>query len=65
MNIKDIKGPCFVVLTDDIIIVSSGNIEFSKRTQAIAYSDEEGKIWSLFKDDYTGYSYNGSVGYCP
>ncbi|WP_192346814.1 hypothetical protein [Algoriphagus sp. Y33] len=56
VDIKDIEGPCTIVLADGTGIVSNGNIEFSKRTQAITYRDEAGKIWSLFKEDYTSYS---------
>ncbi|MEB2782286.1 hypothetical protein [Algoriphagus persicinus] len=56
VDIRDIDGPCTILLTDGTTIVSNGDIELSKRTQAITYRDEDGKIWSLFKDDYTSYS---------
>jgi len=56
VDIQDVNGPCSIQLTDGTSVVSNGNIEFSERTQAITYRDEEGKLWSLFKDDYTSYS---------
>lgn len=56
VDIQDINGPCTILLTDGTTVVSNGDIEISKRTEAITYRDEEGKIWSLFRDDYTSYS---------
>ncbi|SFT66452.1 protein of unknown function [Algoriphagus locisalis] len=56
VDVLDVNGPCTIQLVDGTTVVSNGNIEISKRTQAITYRDEDGKIWSLFKDDYTSYS---------
>ena len=56
VDIMEVDGPCTIVLTDGTTVVSSGNIEISKRTEAITYRDEDGKLWSLFKEDYTSYS---------
>ncbi|MCE7056533.1 hypothetical protein LZF95_17755 [Algoriphagus sp. AGSA1] len=56
VDIKEIDGPCSIVLVGGSTVRSKGNIKISKRTQAITYRDEEGKLWSLFKDDYTSYS---------
>jgi hypothetical protein len=56
VDIMEVDGPCTILLTDGTTIVSSGNIEISKRTEAITYRDEDGKLWSLFKEDYTSYS---------
>ncbi|MEB2777089.1 hypothetical protein SYJ56_17365 [Algoriphagus sp. D3-2-R+10] len=56
VDIQDVDGPCTIFLTDGTTVVSNGNVEISKRTQAITYRDEAGKIWSLFKNDYTSYS---------
>lgn len=56
VDILDVDGPCTIQLTDGTTVVSNGNIEISKRTQAITFRDEDGKIWSVFKDDYTSYT---------
>ncbi|WP_439490079.1 DUF903 domain-containing protein [Algoriphagus sp.] len=56
VDIREIDGPCTIMLTDGSTITSDGNIKISKRTQAITYRDEDGKLWSLFKDDYVSYS---------
>ena len=56
VDILEVDGPCTIQLTDGATVVSNGNIEISKRTQAITYRDEDNKIWSLFKNDYTSYS---------
>ncbi|RAI90150.1 hypothetical protein [Algoriphagus yeomjeoni] len=56
VDIQEIDGPCTIQLTDGTSVVSNGNIEISKRTQAITYRDENNKIWSLFKNDYTSYT---------
>lgn len=56
VDILEVDGPCTIQLTDGSTVVSNGNIEISKRTQAITYRDEDNKIWSLFKNDYTSYS---------
>jgi hypothetical protein len=56
VDVKEIIGPCTIVLTDGTSVVSSGNIEISKSELTITYRDEAGKLWSLFKDNYTSYS---------
>ena len=55
-DVKEINGDCTIVLADGSSIVSFGNIEILEKTQTITYRDADGKIWSLFKDDYTSYS---------
>ena len=57
-DIEELDGPCTIVLVDGTTVVSNGNIEISERTQAITYRDENGKIWSLFREDYQSYSCN-------
>jgi hypothetical protein len=57
VDILKIDGPCTILLADGTSVVSSGTIEFSKRTEAITYRDEDGKLWSLFKGDYPSYSF--------
>ena len=56
VDILDVDGPCTIQLTNGGTVVSNGNIEISKSTKAITYRDEDNKIWSLFKDDYTSYT---------
>lgn len=56
VDIQEKDGPCTIKLKDGSTVSSSGNIEISKRTQAITYRDEAGKLWSLFREDYQGYS---------
>jgi hypothetical protein len=56
VDIMEVDGPCTILLTDGTTVVSSGTIEISKRTEAITYRDEDGKLWSLFKEDYTSYT---------
>lgn len=56
VDIKDIDGPCTIVLTDGTSVLTNGNIEMDKKTLAITYRDEDGKIWSVFKNDYTSYT---------
>ena len=56
VDILEVDGPCTIQLTDGTTVVSNGNVEISKRTQAITYRDADGKIWSVFKNDYTSYS---------
>lgn len=57
-DIEEIGGTCTIVLTDGSSIIANGGIEISEITQAITYRDEDGKLWSLFKDDYQSYSCN-------
>jgi hypothetical protein len=56
VDIKEINGPCTILLTNGTTVLSNGNIEFSKRTEAITYRDDAGKLWSLFKGDYQSYT---------
>ena len=58
VEVKEVIGPCSIVLTDGKTVVSNGNIEISKSTLTITYRDETDKLWSIFKDDYTSYSCN-------
>lgn len=55
-DVKEINGSCTIVLADGGTVVSSGGIEILESTQTITYLDDAGKLWSLFKDDYTSYS---------
>jgi len=59
LNIKDIdeeKGPCTILLADGSSIETTYPIKISERTNAITYRDENGKLWSLFNEDYESYS---------
>lgn len=55
-DVKEINGDCTIVLPDGSTVVSNGNIEILEKTQTITYRDADGKLWSLFKNDYTSYS---------
>ncbi|WP_339705566.1 hypothetical protein [Algoriphagus aquimarinus] len=55
-DVKEINGSCTIVLADGGTVVSNGNIEILEKTQTITYRDDAGKIWSLFKDEYTSYT---------
>ncbi|TXE13990.1 hypothetical protein [Algoriphagus aquimarinus] len=55
-DVKEINGSCTIVLVDGSTVVSNGNIEILEKTQTITYRDDAGKIWSLFKDEYTSYT---------
>ncbi|SFB47109.1 hypothetical protein [Algoriphagus aquimarinus] len=55
-DVKEINGSCTIVLVDGSSVVSNGNIEILEKTQTITYRDDSGKIWSLFKDEYTSYT---------
>ncbi len=55
-DINEIKGPCTIILKDGSTVVTNGDIEISERTGAITYKDDEGKLNSLFKDDYESYT---------
>ncbi|EAZ80366.1 hypothetical protein [Algoriphagus machipongonensis] len=56
VDIQKVDGPCTIVLKDGSTIEVEGSIEVSKRYKGITYRDEEGKIWSLFEDEYDSYS---------
>ncbi|MBN3522081.1 DUF903 domain-containing protein [Algoriphagus lutimaris] len=56
VDIQKFDGPCVITLKDGSTIETIGGIEVSKRYEGITYRDEEGKIWSLFKEEYTSYS---------
>ncbi|WP_373399958.1 hypothetical protein V8V91_10220 [Algoriphagus halophilus] len=56
VDIQKFEGPCVITLKDGSTIETTGGIEVSKRYEGITYRDEEGKIWSLFKEEYTSYS---------
>lgn len=55
-DIEEIKGPCTIILTDGSIVETTEDIEFSARTEAITYRDENKKLRSLFKNDYQSYT---------
>lgn len=57
-DIERIDGTCTIILSDGSSIETVGVIELSERTQAITYRDEDGKLWSLFKDDYQSFTCN-------
>ncbi|MCS5491696.1 YgdI/YgdR family lipoprotein [Algoriphagus limi] len=56
VDVKKIKGPCTITLVDGTLIETPHTIEISIRTEVLTYRDEDGKIWSLFKDEYESYS---------
>lgn len=55
-DIEEIKGPCTIILTDGNIVETTEDIEYSARTEAITYRDENRKLRSLFKFDYQSYT---------
>lgn len=57
-DIEEINGTCMINLSDGSTVIANGGIEISERTQAITYRDEDGKLWSLFREDYESYSCN-------
>ena len=56
VDVQEIQGPCTIDLIDGTSVVSKGNIQISKSELTITYRDEENKLWSLFKGDYSRYS---------
>lgn len=56
VDVQEILGPCTIDLIDGTSVVSNGNIKISKSELTITYRDEENKLWSLFKGDYSRYS---------
>lgn len=56
VDIQKFEGPCIITLKDGSIIETTGGIEVTKRYEGITYRDEDGKIWSLFKEEYESYS---------
>lgn len=56
VDVQKFDGPCQITLKDGSIIETTGGIEVSKRYGGITYRDEDGKIWSLFKEEYDSYS---------
>lgn len=56
IDIKRVDGPCTITLVDGTLIETPYSLEISIRTEAITYRDEDGKLWSLFKDEYESYS---------
>lgn len=56
VDVQKFDGPCIITLKDGSTIETEGGIEVSKRYEGITYRDEDGKIWSLFKDEYDSYS---------
>lgn len=63
IGLKDIQrldGPCTIILSDGTVIETPYSLEVTIRTEAITYRDEDGKLWSLFRDDYESYSCGGN-----
>ncbi len=56
VDIQKLDGPCIITLIDGSIIETTKGIEVTKRYEGITYRDEDGKIWSLFKEEYESYS---------
>lgn len=54
-DVKIIEGSCTITLIDGSTVSSEG-LEIMLKTETITYRDEEGKLWSLFKDEYQSYS---------
>ena len=55
-DIKRIDGPCTILLVDGTVIETPYSLEVTIRTEAITYRDENGKLWSLFREEYESYS---------
>ncbi len=57
-DINEVNGPCEIILIDGTTIIPVGRIKISDRTRAITYRGDDGKLWSLFPDEYKSYSCN-------
>lgn len=57
LEVEEFTGGCTIILADGSSIQVDG-IEILEPTQTITYRDEDGKLWSLFKEDYRSYSCN-------
>jgi len=51
-DIEEISGTCTVLLKDGTTIEMSQDIRQNTRTGTITYRDEEGRLKSVFKEDY-------------
>jgi hypothetical protein len=58
LEVKEIKGPCTIVLVGGKTIVSNGNIEILESTGVMTYRDKDGKLWSLRPEEYESYTCN-------
>ena len=55
-DIKRIDGPCTILLVDGTVIETPYSLEVTIRTESITYRDENGKLWSIFREEYESYS---------
>ncbi|AMQ57953.1 DUF903 domain-containing protein [Algoriphagus sanaruensis] len=56
LEVIRIDGPCSIQLTDGTTIFTEDSLEILESTGTITYRDDEGRLWSLTKDEYTSYS---------
>lgn len=54
-DIEEITGTCTVLLKDGTTIEMSQDIRQNTRTGTITYRDGEGRLWSIFKEDYESF----------
>jgi len=54
-DIEEITGTCTVLLKDGTTIEMSQDIRQNTKTGTITYRDENGKLWSIFKEDYESF----------
>lgn len=54
-DIEEITGTCTVLLKDGTILEISQDIRQDTKTGTITYRDENGKLWSIFKEDYESF----------
>lgn len=57
LEVEEFTGTCTIILADGTSITTDG-IEVLESTETITYRDEDGKLWSLFKEDYESYDCN-------
>lgn len=55
-DVKRVKGPCTIQLTDGGTITTQDDIEILEGTGTITYRDEDGKLWSITASEYVSYS---------
>jgi len=57
LEVQEFTGSCTIILSDGSSLTTDG-LELLESTETITYRDEDGKLWSLFRDDYESFSCN-------
>lgn len=55
-DVEQVEGPCTILLVDGGVITTQDDIEIMQSTGTITYRDDNGKLWSVFADNYESYS---------